>query len=80
MNFTACYTKLENCYMGQLLDWPNIITDGKTLKECKEMLIDAAREVALSYADEGKKIPEPLSVIVEPLSIPIENIAVANVS
>ncbi|MBQ7561417.1 MAG: type II toxin-antitoxin system HicB family antitoxin [Synergistaceae bacterium] len=80
MNFTACYTKLDDCYMGQLLEWTNIITDGKTIDECREMLIDAAREVALSYADEGKKIPTPSNVVVESISIPLENIAIANAS
>ncbi|MBQ3646822.1 MAG: type II toxin-antitoxin system HicB family antitoxin [Synergistaceae bacterium] len=64
MKFTACYTKIENGYMGQLLEWPNVITEGETLNECKEMLIDAAEEMAIVYRDDGIKIPQP-SILVE---------------
>lgn len=71
MKFTACYTKLEDCYMGQLLEWPNVITDGKTLEECREMLMDAAHEMAIVYNEDGEEIPQP-NILVESLSIPLE--------
>ena len=71
MKFTACYTKLEDCYMGQLLEWPNVITDGKTLEECREMLMDAAHEMAIAYHEDGEEIPQP-TILVESLSIPLE--------
>ena len=71
MNFTACYTKLEHGYMGQLLEWTNVITEGDDLKDCEEMLKDAAHEMMLAYKDEGLKIPNP-SLIVKPISIPID--------
>ena len=71
MIFTACYTKLEDGYMGQLLEWPNVITDGKTIDECEEMLKDAAREMALAYYEDDDKIPH-LPFEVKPISIAIE--------
>lgn len=70
MNFTACYTKLEEGYMGQLLEWPNVITSGKDLDECEYMLKDAAHEMMLAYEEDGQKIPYP-SLIVRPISLPI---------
>ena len=70
-NFTACYTKLEHGYMGQLLEWTNVITEGDDLKDCEEMLKDAAHEMMLAYKDEGMKIPNP-SLTVRPISIPID--------
>lgn len=71
-NFTACYTKLEENYiMGQLLEWPNVITSGENMKDCEEMLKDAAHEMMLAYKDEGMKIPNP-SIIVKPISIAVE--------
>ena len=73
MKFTACYTKLEKGYMGQLLEWPNVITDGKTLEECREMLMDAAHEMAIVYNEDGEEIPQP-NILVESLSIPLEEI------
>ena len=73
MQFTACYTKLEEGYgyMGQLLEWTNVITSGKDLKECEEMLKDAAHEMMLAYQEDGRKIPHP-SLIVKPISIPVD--------
>ncbi len=71
MKFTACYTKLEHGYMGQLLEWSNVITEGDDLEDCEEMLKDAAHEMMLAYKDEGLKIPNP-SLIVKPISIPID--------
>ncbi|MBR0094301.1 MAG: type II toxin-antitoxin system HicB family antitoxin [Synergistaceae bacterium] len=56
MVFTACYTKLENGYMGQLLEWPEVITEGATTDECREMLIDAAQEMALAYDENDREI------------------------
>ncbi len=29
MQFTACYRKTENGYVGKLLEWPGVITQGK---------------------------------------------------
>ncbi|MBQ7220084.1 MAG: type II toxin-antitoxin system HicB family antitoxin [Synergistaceae bacterium] len=73
MKFTACYTKLEDGfgYMGQLLEWPGVITDGKDLEECEEMLKDAAREMALAYLEDGRKIPHE-ELIVKPIDIPLD--------
>jgi hypothetical protein len=31
MSYTAKYTKLEIGYMGQLIEWPEVITEGETL-------------------------------------------------
>ena len=81
MQFTACYTKLEESggYMGQLLEWPNVITSGKDLEECEYMLKDAAREMALAYYEDGDEIPQE-TFIVKPISIAVEKEALlANV-
>ncbi len=79
MKFTACYTKIDNGYMGQLLEWPNVITEGETLNDCREMLIDAAGEMAIVYREDGLKIPQP-EILTEPLLIPLEEAALVNVS
>lgn len=74
MKFTACYTKLEDGfgYMGQLLEWPNVITSGKDLDECEYMLKDAAREMALAYCEDGQEIPQE-ELAVKPIDIPLED-------
>lgn len=47
-NYTAKYTRISLGYMGQLVEWPEVITEGKTLDECRELLKDALREMIKS--------------------------------
>ena len=56
-NYTAKYTKISSGYMGQLVEWPEVITEGKTLEECREMLKDALHEMMIAYRQQGKEIP-----------------------
>ena len=72
MKFTACYTKIEHGYMGKILEWPGVITEGEDIEDCEEMLKDAAREMALSYYEDGQEIPNE-KLIVKPIDIPLED-------
>ena len=56
-SFTAKYTKISSGYMGQLVEWPEVVTEGKTIEECREMLRDALREMILAYKQQEKEIP-----------------------
>ena len=56
-NYTARYTKTSSGYMGQLVEWPEVVTEGKTLEDCREMLKDALHEMVLAYHQQGKEIP-----------------------
>ncbi|HEX7401604.1 MAG TPA: type II toxin-antitoxin system HicB family antitoxin [candidate division Zixibacteria bacterium] len=56
-NYTAKYTKIKSGYMGQLVEWPEVITEGKTLEECREMLKDALHEMIQAYRKQRKEIP-----------------------
>ena len=56
--YTACYTKIETGYMGQLLEWPEVITEGATLEECRVMLVDAAQEMTAAYLEAGQALPQ----------------------
>ena len=57
ITYTAKYTKIDAGYMGQLVDWPEVITEGATLEECRAMLRDALNEMVLAYRQQGKEIP-----------------------
>ncbi len=46
--YTAKYTKINKGYMGQLVEWPEIVTEDKTLEECRRMLEDALQEMILA--------------------------------
>lgn len=56
-NYTAKYTKIESGYMGQMVEWPEVVTEGRDLEECRTMLRDALREMISAYQKQGKEIP-----------------------
>ena len=56
-SYTAKYTKISSGYMGQLVEWPEVITEGKTIEKCRELLKDALNEMILAYQQQGKEIP-----------------------
>ena len=57
INFTAKYTKIPSGYLGQLIEWPEVVTEGKNLENCRAMLRDALQEMILAYQQQGKEIP-----------------------
>jgi predicted RNase H-like HicB family nuclease len=57
INYTAKYTKIKNGYMGQLVEWPEVLTEGNDLEECREMLRDALNEMILAYQKLSKANP-----------------------
>ena len=56
--YTLCYTKTESGYTGQLLEWPEIISEGATIEECRSMVEDAAREMMEVYREDGLPVPQ----------------------
>ena len=57
MTYTAKYTKIDSGYMGQLVEWPEVITEGSTLEGCREMLQDALHEMIMAYRQQNQEIP-----------------------
>ena len=56
--------------MGQLVEWPEVITEGKDMADCREMLEDALREMVLAYQEMGKTVPEAQDpAVYEPMAI-----------
>ena len=43
--------------MGQMIEWPEVVSEGDDLEECRAMLRDALREMVLTYRDLGREIP-----------------------
>jgi len=67
--YTAKYTKIKSGYMGQLVEWPEVVTEGKTLEECRKMLQDALSEMVIAYREQKKEIPAGGALLEQ---IPIE--------
>ena len=57
MTYTAKYTKIDSGYMGQLVEWPEVITEGSTLEDCREMLQDALHEMIMAYHQQNQELP-----------------------
>lgn len=56
-NFTAKYTQTDSGYMGQIVEWPEVISEGNTLEECRTMVRDALNEMVLAYREQKKELP-----------------------
>ena len=56
-NYTARYIKIKSGYLGQLVEWPEVVTEGHDLEDCQVMLQDALQEMILAYRQQGKEIP-----------------------
>lgn len=68
-SYTAKYTKITNGYMGQLVEWPEVVTEGESLEDCRLMLKDALQEMIAAYRMQNKEIPEGGALIEQ---IPVE--------
>ena len=53
---TAKYTKIAAGCMGQLVEWPEVVTEGKDLEDCRSMLRDALNDMILAYKELGKEV------------------------
>jgi len=73
INYTAKYTKIDSGYMGQLVDWPEVVTEGKDLEECRAMLRDALNEMMLAYKELGKEIPLG-NALIEQLPVEVKGV------
>jgi predicted RNase H-like HicB family nuclease len=76
INYTAKYTKIASGYMGQLIEWPEVITEGKDLEDCRSMLRDALNEMILAFNELGKEIPLG-NALIEQLPVEVEHVGQA---
>ncbi len=72
-NCTARYTRIKSGYLGQLIEWPEVVTEGRDLEDCRAMLRDALHEMILAYQQQGKEIPVGNALIEQ---VPVEIIDV----
>ena len=55
--YTAKYTRISAGYMGQLVEWPEVITEVKSLDDCRLLLQDALHEMIGAYRQQHKEVP-----------------------
>ena len=73
INYTAKYTKIESGYLGQLIEWPEVVTEGTDLEDCRAMLRDALNEMILAYKELGKEVPLG-NALIEQLPVEVEHV------
>jgi predicted RNase H-like HicB family nuclease len=73
ISYTAKYTKIRSGYMGQLIEWPEVVTEGKNIEDCRAMLRDALKEMVLAYEELGREIP-PGNALIEQLPVEVEHV------
>lgn len=56
--------------MGQLIEWPAVISEGASIEECRAMMDDALREMILAYREQGKEVPLEQALL-EPIPVEI---------
>ncbi len=56
INFTAKYTKIPSGFLGQLIEWPEVLTKVRDLEDCRAQLRDALNEMILAYQQQGQEI------------------------
>jgi predicted RNase H-like HicB family nuclease len=76
INYTAKYTRIASGYMGQLVEWPEVVTEGKDLEDCRAMLRDALNEMILAYKELGKEVPLG-NALIEQLPVEVERVGQA---
>ncbi len=76
INYTAKYTKIDSGYMGQLIEWPEVVTEGKDLEDCRVMLRDALNEMILANKELGKEVPLG-NALIEQIPAEVEHVGQA---
>jgi predicted RNase H-like HicB family nuclease len=72
-SYTARYTKITSGYMGQLVEWPEVVTEGETLDHCRAMLRDALGEMVAAYRELGRELPVG-NALLEQLPVDLDDV------
>jgi predicted RNase H-like HicB family nuclease len=60
LEYHAAYFKLDDgWYIAEVLDFPGVFSQGKTLNSARWMIRDALKLVAECVVEEGKPLPRP---------------------
>jgi predicted RNase H-like HicB family nuclease len=55
--YTARYAKLSAGYTGPIAEWPEVVTEGKSIEECRKRFQDALHEMIIACQHQNKAIP-----------------------
>ena len=56
-NYTAKYTRTETGFTGQIVQWPEVVSEAETLEECRHLLNEALKAAVLARRQRALDIP-----------------------
>jgi predicted RNase H-like HicB family nuclease len=60
LEYHAAYYEIEDgWYMAKVLDFPGVVSQGRTLRSARVMIRDALRSMAAWYLEDGQPLPKP---------------------
>ena len=59
LEYRAAYFKSEGWYIVELVDFPGVVSQGKTLSSARMMIRDALKLMAEYLVEAGKPLPRP---------------------
>jgi len=65
---TARYVRIPSGYMGQIIEWPEVVSEGVDLEDCRASLRDALDEMVRAYRELDKDVPAEHALL-EPIAI-----------
>ena len=58
--YHAAYYEIEDgWYFAEVMDFPGVISQGRTLRSARRMIRDALRTMVEWYVEDGRALPEP---------------------
>lgn len=73
ISYTAKYVKTETGYMGQIVEWPEVVTEGRDIEDCRAMLRDALQEMVAAYRQMGREIPSG-NALLEQMPVEVDHV------
>jgi predicted RNase H-like HicB family nuclease len=60
LEYHVAYYKIEDgWYMAKVLDFPGVVSQGRTLQSARRMIRDALRVMAKHMIEDGESLPKP---------------------
>lgn len=70
LQLTVVYEEGEDGYiLARVREVPAVMSQGRTHEEARDNVLDALRELVLSYLEEGEPSPLPEGASIEPLRV-----------
>ena len=67
--YTTRFVKSEDGFIGQIVEWPDIVSKGRSLEDCRDSLGTTLKQMIQEYVVEGRAVPESANAIFSQVSL-----------